>query len=47
VANENHRKPQYGYEAESQKLYEDLCAVADYIIKVADILSEIKMLRPV
>ena len=47
VANENHRKPQYGYEAESQKLYEDLSSIAEHIIKVADILAEIKMPRPV
>ncbi|WP_321924543.1 hypothetical protein [Burkholderia sp. BCC1998] len=47
VANENHREPQYGYEAEAQKLYDDISSVAQHIIKIADILAEIKLPRQV
>ncbi|TGN95583.1 hypothetical protein [Burkholderia sp. USMB20] len=43
VANENHRKPQCEVNAGPQKLYEDLCAVAQHIIKISDILCEIKL----
>jgi hypothetical protein len=31
--------------SDNQKLYEDLSSIAEYIIKVADILSEIKIPR--
>lgn len=43
VANNNPRRAQREVDAGPQKLYGDLCAVAEHIIKVADILSEIKL----
>ncbi|MEN8512005.1 hypothetical protein [Burkholderia sp. RS02] len=43
VANENRRKPQCEVNAGPQKLYEDLSSIAEHIIKVADILAEIKL----